>query len=145
MRYLRSVYTDGLQRAQRNFSRPYCQYLLFGTQFYFFRKTNVTGSEKRDNFVTMLWLLQALPDSSDEVSWSCLFNLPTTKKSWQIKLHNRSTSLKLQNTISIPEVIFQSMFSRTFTSFSKKKGANANCHNSATRYFRDETSGAFYS
>ena len=67
------------------------------------------------------------------------------KNSWQIKLHNRSTSSKLQKNVSIPEVILQSMFSRNFTSFSKQKRVNAHGHNSATRYFDDETSGELYS
>ena len=38
-------------------------------------------------------------------------------------------------------LVLQSMFSRTVASLSKQK----HCHNSATRYFDDETSGAFYS
>ena len=37
------------------------------------------------------------------------------------------------------------MFSRTVTSLSKQKSVNARVHNSATSYFDDETSGAFYS
>ena len=68
--------------------------------------------------------------------------LQQKKKSWKIKLRNRSTSSKLQNTVSIPEVILQSI-SQTFTSFSKQKKLNANGYNTAMRYFDNETSGAF--
>ena len=62
-----------------------------------------------------------------------------------IKLRNRSTSPKLRKTVSIPEVILQSKFSRTVISSSKQKRMNTHGHNSATSYFDDETSGAFYS
>ena len=63
----------------------------------------------------------------------------------QIKLHNRSMSSKLWNTISIQEVILQSMFSRIFTSYSEQERVNANGPNYATRYFVNEMSVAFYS
>ena len=60
---------------------------------------------------------------------------------------NCVTGVHLQNygIVTIPEVILQSTFSRTFSSFSKQKRVNTNDHNSATRYFDDKTSGAFYS
>ena len=67
------------------------------------------------------------------------------KNGWQNKLRNQSTYPKLRKTISIPEVILQSTFSRTVISLSKQKRMNAHGHNSATSYFDDETSGAFYS
>ena len=67
------------------------------------------------------------------------------KNGWQNKLRNRSTSPKLRKTVSIPEVILQLTFSRTLTSLSKQKRLNAHDHNSATGYFDDKTSGAFYS
>ena len=67
------------------------------------------------------------------------------KNGWHNKLRNRSTSPKLRKNFSIPEVILQSTFSRTVISLSKQKRMNAHGHNSATSYFDDETSGAFYS
>ena len=42
-------------------------------------------------------------------------------------------------------LVLQSTFSRTVISLSKQKRMNARGHNSATSYFDDETSGAFYS
>ena len=65
------------------------------------------------------------------------------KNGWHNKLRNRSTSLR--KTVSMPEVILQSTFSRTVISLSKQKWMNAHGHNSATSFFDDETSGAFYS
>ena len=61
------------------------------------------------------------------------------------KLRDQSMSPKLRKTVSIPEVILQSTFSRTVTSLSKQKRVNAHGHNSATSKFDDETSSAFYS
>ena len=52
---------------------------------------------------------------------------------------------KLRKAVSIPEVILQSTFSRTVASLCKQKRVNAHGDNSATHYFDDETSGAFYS
>ena len=105
-------------------------------------------------FVQLLHSVQALPDSSDKlVLVSVTFQtkrrqtgLASAKKnSWQNKLRNRSTSPKLRKTVSIPEVILQSTFSRTVISLSKQKRMNAHGHNSATSYFDDVTSGAYYS
>ena len=96
---------------------------------------------------------QALPHSSDKlgpVSVTFQTNDAQTglasakKNSWKNKLRSRSTSPKLRKTVSIPEVILQSTFSQTVTSLSKQKRVNAHGHNSATSYFDDETSGAFY-
>ena len=104
--------------------------------------------------VQLLHSVQALPDSSDKLGPVSLTfqtkrrpnQLSSAKKNgWQIKLRNWSTSSKLRKTVSIPEVILQSTFSRTVASMSKQKRVNAHGHNSATRYFDDETSGAFYS
>ena len=52
---------------------------------------------------------------------------------------------KITENRRIPEVILQSTFSRTVISLSKQKRMNAHGHNSATSYFDDVTSGAFYS
>ena len=101
--------------------------------------------------VQLLHSVQALPDSSGPVSVTfrtkrrpnrLSFSL---KNGWQNKLRNRSTSPKLRRTVSIPEVILQSSFSRIVISLSKQKRMNAHGHNSATSYFDNETSGAFYS
>ena len=67
------------------------------------------------------------------------------KNGWHNKLRNRSMSPKLRKIVSIPEVILQSTFSRTVISLSKQKRMNAHGHNSATNYFDDVMSGAFYS
>ena len=104
--------------------------------------------------VQLLHSVQALPDSSDKlgpVTQLLKLNDAQTglasakKKRLAIQLRNRSTSSKLLKVFSIPEVILQSTFSRTVASLSKQKRVNAHGHNSATRYFDDEMSGAFYS
>ena len=104
--------------------------------------------------VQLLHSVQALPDSSNKLGPVSLTfqtkrhpnRLSFSKKNgWQIKFRNRSTSSKLRKTVSIPEVILQSTFFRTVASLSKQKQVNAHGHNSATRYFDDETSGAYYS
>ena len=103
--------------------------------------------------VQLLHSVQALPDSSDKLGLvSVTFqtkrlrtSLASAKKNgWLNKLSNGSTCPKLRKTVSIPEVILQSMFSRTVISLSKQKRMNAHGHNSATSYFDDITSGAFY-
>ena len=104
--------------------------------------------------VQLLHSVQTLPDGSDKLGpVSLLFKLndaqtglaSAKKKRLAIKLRNRSTSSKLRKTVRIPEVILQSTFSRTVASLSKQKHVNVHGHNSATRYFDNETSGAFYS
>ena len=103
--------------------------------------------------VQLLHSVQALPDSSDKlgpVSETFKLNdaqrgFASAKNGWQNKLRNRITSPKLRKTVSIPEVRLQSTFSRTLTYLSKQKRLNAHVHNSATSYFDDKTSGAFYS
>ena len=80
--------------------------------------------------VQLLHSVQALPDSSDKLG--LVFVTFQTKRrqtglasaeknAWQNKLHNRSMCPKLRKTVSIPEVILQSMFSRTVISLSKQK------------------------
>ena len=104
--------------------------------------------------VQLLHSVQALPDSSNKLGpVSVTFQtkrrqtgLASAKKNgWKNKLRNRSTCPKLRKTVSIPEVILQSAFSRTVISLSKQKRMNAHGHNSATSYFDDLMSGAFYS
>ena len=102
--------------------------------------------------VQLLHSVQAFPDSSDKLGpISLTFQTKqhpiwlSSKKMWQIKLSNRSTSSKLRKTFFILEVILQSTFSRTVVPLSKQKRVNAYGHNSTTRYFDDETSGALYS
>ena len=84
--------------------------------------------------VHLLHNVQAHTDSSNKVDPVSLTfqtkrrpnQLSFSEKSngWQIKLRNRSTSLKLRNTVCIPEMILRSMFSQIFTSFSKQKRVN---------------------
>ena len=104
--------------------------------------------------VQLLHSVQALPDSSDKLGLvSVTFQTKrrrtglasAKKKGWQNKLRSRSTCPKLRKTVSVPEVILQSTFSRTVISLSKQKRTNAHGHNTATSYFDDVTSGAFYS
>ena len=101
--------------------------------------------------VQLLHSVQTLPDGSIKLGpVSVTFQTPKgaklqLKNGWHNKLRNWSTSLKLRKTVSIPEVILQSTFSRTVIPLSKQKRMNAHGHNSATSYFDDETSGAFYS
>ena len=96
--------------------------------------------------VQLLHSVQALSDSSDKLGLVSERGLASAKKNgWQNKLRNRSTCLKLRKTVSIPEVILQSTFSRTVISLSKQKRTNAHGHNSATSYLDDVTGGAFYS
>ena len=103
--------------------------------------------------VQLLHSVQPPPDSSDKFGPVSLTfqtkrrqtGLASAKKRLAIKLRNRSTSSKLRKTVTIPEVILQSTFSRTGAALSKQKRVNAHGHNYATRYFDDETSGAFYS
>ena len=102
--------------------------------------------------VQLLHSIQTLPDGSDKLGLvSITFQtMPERaklqlKNGWHNKLRNRSTSPKLRKTVSIPEVILQSTFSRTVISLSKQKRMNAHSHNSATSHFDDEMSGAFYS
>ena len=96
--------------------------------------------------VQLLHSVHALPDSSDKLGLVSVtpnrlhFSL---KNGWQNKLRNRSTCPKLRKTVSIPEVILQSTFSRTVISLSKQKRMNAHGHNSATSYLDNVTSGAF--
>ena len=105
--------------------------------------------------VQLLHSVQARPDCSDKVgpvspsklndAQTGLTSAKNNNNSWQIKLRNWNTSSKLRKTVSILEVILQSTFSQTLTSFSKQKRVNAHGYNSATRYFDDETSVSFYS
>ena len=104
--------------------------------------------------VQLLHSVQALPDSSDKLGLvSVTFQtkrrqtgLASAKKNgWQNKLSNRSTCPKLRKTVSLPEVILQSTFSRTVIALSKQKRTNAHGHNFTTSYFGDAMSGAFYS
>ena len=101
--------------------------------------------------VQLLHSVQALPDSSDKLGLvSVTFQTKrrqtglasTLKNGWQNQLRIQSTCPKLWKTVSIPEVILQSTFSRTVISLSKQKRMNAHDHNSATSYFDDVTSGA---
>ena len=96
--------------------------------------------------VQLLHSVQTLPDGSDKlgpvsVTFQTKRRPNRLKNGWQNKLRNRGTSPKLRKTVSIPEVILQSTFSRTVISLSKQKRMNAHGHNSATSYFDDETSG----
>ena len=59
--------------------------------------------------------------------------------------HSTQGVILPSDTVSIPEVILQSAFSRSVISLSKQKRMNAHGHNSATSYFDDVPSGAFYS
>ena len=101
--------------------------------------------------VQLLHSVQALPDSSDKLGLvSITFQTKRhqtglASNGWQNKLRNLSMCPKLQKTVPIPEVILQSTFSRTVISLSKQKQTNAYGHNSATSYYDDVTSGAFYS
>ena len=104
--------------------------------------------------VQLLYSVQTLPDSSDKLGpVAVTFQTKrrpnrlsfSFKKRLGIKLHNRSTSPKLRKTVSIPEVILQSTFSRNAISLSKQKQMNVHIHNSTTIYFDDEMSGVFYS
>ena len=89
--------------------------------------------------VQLLHSVPALPDSSDKLSpVSVTFRTKrrpnrlsfSLKNGWQNKLRNPCMSPKLRRTVSIPEVILQSTFSRTVTSLSKQKQMND--HNSPT-------------
>ena len=101
--------------------------------------------------VQLLHSVQALPDSSDKlgpVSETFKLNdaqrgLASAKKT--AGKMNCVTRVRLQNYGKPSLYILQSTFPRTLTSLSKQKRLNAHDHNSATSYFDDETSGAFYS
>ena len=105
--------------------------------------------------VQLLHSIQALPDSSDKLG---LVSVTFQTKRRQTGLASAEktaakincvtgvhTCPKLRKTVSLPEVILQSTFSRTVISLSKQKRTNANGHNFTTSYFDDVTSGAFYS
>ena len=81
--------------------------------------------------VQLLHSVQALPDSSDKLGLvSVTFRTKrrrtglasALKNGWQNKLRNRSTSPKLRKTVSIPEVLLQSTFSRTVISLNEQAG-----------------------
>ena len=104
--------------------------------------------------VQLLHSVQALPDSSDKLGLvSVTFQtkrrqtgLASAKKAaGKINCVTGVRVQKLRKTVSTPEVILQSAFSRTVISLSKQKRMNAHGHNSTTSYLDDVTSGAFYS
>ena len=99
--------------------------------------------------VQLLHSVQALLDSSDKLG---LVSVTFQTKRRQTGLASAKKTAgktncvpKLRKTVSLPEAILQSTFSRTGISLSKQKRTNAHGHNFTTSYFDDVTSSAFYS